>query len=166
MLSVEILSEVFGQWGEIDNTVVMREKLSGLSRGFAFITYLEPSSLDNFLIDPPVITLDGRTLDCKLARPKPKGVTLKLFVSMLKNNVTADDLRGHFSKFGDVVRPNLVFYSLVSTEKPCFVCQVSAVVMADSNTNISRGFGLSLLCLRLSNNVAWFACVVRLCDFF
>jgi RNA recognition motif-containing protein len=49
--------------------VIMRDKQSGLSRGFGFVTYIDPQAAERVLA-MPALELRGRKLDCKLAVPK------------------------------------------------------------------------------------------------
>ncbi len=47
----------------------MRDKQSGMSRGFGFVTYIDPQAAERVLALPG-LELRGRKLDCKLAVPK------------------------------------------------------------------------------------------------
>ena len=42
----EGLRAFYSQWGELIDCVVMVDKASGKSRGFGFVTYAEPSMVD------------------------------------------------------------------------------------------------------------------------
>lgn len=86
----------------------------GRSRGFGYITYDNADSANEALKAPQ--TLDGRPVDVKRAVPG----TNKLFVGGLPQGVSAAELRTYFSNFGPVS---------------------DAVVMMDSATGRSRGFG-------------------------
>ncbi|CAI8603030.1 unnamed protein product [Vicia faba] len=61
----EKLKEHFGNYGDVLNTSVMREKNTGKPRGFGFVVFSDPSVLDRVLEDKHVI--DGRTVDAKRA---------------------------------------------------------------------------------------------------
>ena len=56
----EKLNEYFGSYGEVSQTVVMRDKATGRPRGFGFIVFADPSILDRVLQDKHII--DGRTV--------------------------------------------------------------------------------------------------------
>lgn len=56
----EKLKEHFGNYGDVLNTSVMREKNTGKPRGFGFVVFSDPSVLDRVLEDKHVI--DGRTV--------------------------------------------------------------------------------------------------------
>ena len=54
------LKDYFGNYGEVLQTVIMRDKISGRPRGFGFVVFADPSVLDRVLQDKHV--LDGRTV--------------------------------------------------------------------------------------------------------
>jgi len=115
----------FSRFGEIKDAVIMRDKLTGASRGFGFVRFADASSLDKVLSQE--LELDGRKVDVKIAVPKESigeapGLhrTRKVFVGGLSPKVTSEELRAHFAQFGTVV---------------------NAIIMMDTKTNKSRGFG-------------------------
>lgn len=56
----EKLKEHFENYGEVSQTVIMRDKNTGRPRGFAFVVFADPSILDRVLQDRH--TIDGRTV--------------------------------------------------------------------------------------------------------
>jgi hypothetical protein len=56
----EKLKEYFDNYGDVLQTVVMREKATGRPRGFGFVVFADPSILDRVLQDTH--TIDGRTV--------------------------------------------------------------------------------------------------------
>ena len=58
--SEEKLGEYFTQYGDVLQTVVMKDKTTGRPRGFGFVVFAEPSVLDRVLQDTH--TIDGRTV--------------------------------------------------------------------------------------------------------
>jgi len=111
--STQQLRDHFSTHGRVVDCVVMRWS-DGRSRGFGYITYDSAEAANEVLKTPQ--TLDGRIVDVKRAVPG----TNKLFVGGLPQGVTAAELRTYFSNFGPVS---------------------DAVVMMDSATGRSRGFG-------------------------
>jgi len=115
----------FSRFGEIKDAIVMRDRLTGASRGFGFVTFAEPSSVAKVLAQE--LKLDGRVVDCKIAIPKGQVSggkrahrTKKIFVGGLSSKTTVEEFREHFSQFGNVA---------------------DAVIMIDHDSGRSRGFG-------------------------
>jgi RNA-binding protein Musashi len=116
-ISTDQLREFFTKYGEIADTVVMQDRYSGKSRGFGFVTFKEEDSAQRVLDEGPHM-LDGRQLDPKLATPReesapgPKGgkgggkggglSTTRVFVAKLPFDLTQDEFRAYFEKYGDV----------------------------------------------------------------
>ncbi|VEL23858.1 unnamed protein product [Protopolystoma xenopodis] len=102
------LREYYGQWGDIVDAVVMKDKRSGRSKGFGFITYKEPEMVDAAQSNRPH-SIDGKTVEAKRAMPREDSqnpeshmTVSKLFVGGLKKEVTTDDLKEYFLKFGTI----------------------------------------------------------------
>uniref|UniRef100_A0A453NSG8 RRM domain-containing protein n=1 Tax=Aegilops tauschii subsp. strangulata TaxID=200361 RepID=A0A453NSG8_AEGTS len=102
----------------------MKDKHTKMPRGFGFVTFSDPSVIDKVLEDEH--NIDGRTVEVKRTVPReemsskdgPK--TRKIFVGGLPSTLTEDDLRDHFSSYGNVVEHQ---------------------IMVDHSTGRSRGFG-------------------------
>lgn len=121
-----MLRDYYSQWGEIVDAVVMKDNLSRRSRGFGFVTYREPEMVDVAQANRPH-EIDGKIVEAKRAMPRevshlPEShmTVKKLFVSALKKDVRAENLREYFSKFGNVI---------------------DAEVVMSKDTGDSRGFG-------------------------
>ncbi|KAJ7295016.1 hypothetical protein O6H91_05G014700 [Diphasiastrum complanatum] len=122
--TTEKLTNHFKKYGELTDSVIMRDRESGHSRGFGFVTYADPSVVDRVLQEPQI--LDGRTVDCKRSVPRenmaavkgPK--TKKIFVGGISPSITEEEFKSHFSTFGKVVEHQ---------------------IMVDHSTGRSRGFG-------------------------
>ncbi|XP_021888538.1 heterogeneous nuclear ribonucleoprotein 1-like, partial [Carica papaya] len=61
----ENLRDYFGQYGDVSEAVIMRDKITGRPRGFGFLVFSDPSILDRVLQDSH--TIDGRTVEVKRA---------------------------------------------------------------------------------------------------
>ncbi|KAG1361484.1 heterogeneous nuclear ribonucleoprotein 1 [Cocos nucifera] len=59
------LKEYFGKYGEVLQTVIVRNKVTGRSRGFGFVAFANPSLLDRVLQDKH--SIDCRTVEAKRA---------------------------------------------------------------------------------------------------
>uniref|UniRef100_A0A1B6FBZ6 RRM domain-containing protein n=1 Tax=Cuerna arida TaxID=1464854 RepID=A0A1B6FBZ6_9HEMI len=122
--SPESLREYFSKYGEITEVMVMKDPTTRRSRGFGFITFADPSSVDKVL-SQGTHELDGKKIDPKVAFPRrahPKMVTRtkKIFVGGLSAPTTLEDVKNYFEQFGPIE---------------------DAMLMFDKQTNRHRGFG-------------------------
>ncbi|KAK4366113.1 hypothetical protein RND71_013993 [Anisodus tanguticus] len=128
----------FSNYGEVTHATVMRDRVTGISRGFAFVVFSDPSVIDVILQDKH--TIDGRPVEAKKALPReqqqslrsrlphasedtrPEGniKTRKIFVGGLPSSLTEEEFSQYFQNYGNV------------TDK---------VIMFDPNTGRPRGFG-------------------------
>ncbi|MFQ6628326.1 hypothetical protein Gotur_008303 [Gossypium turneri] len=137
--SEDRLKEYFGQYGDILQTVVMRDKVTGRPRGFGFVVFSDPSVIDTVLQEKH--TIDGRTVEAKRALSREEQQTSarsgnfnqgrnsggggnirtkKIFVGGLPPTLTEDGFRQYFEAYGHVT---------------------DVVIMYDQNTQRPRGFG-------------------------
>uniref|UniRef100_A0A0C9QX65 TSA: Wollemia nobilis Ref_Wollemi_Transcript_1826_2202 transcribed RNA sequence n=1 Tax=Wollemia nobilis TaxID=56998 RepID=A0A0C9QX65_9CONI len=131
----ETLKDYFKGYGEVAETVIMRDRMTGRARGFGFIGFADPNVVDRVLQDKH--TIDGRQVELKRAVPREEqqrnaqlknsgsnmGVgprTKKIFVGGLAPTVTEDDFRKYFEQFGSIT---------------------DVVVMYDHVSQRPRGFG-------------------------
>lgn len=122
--SPESLREYFSKYGEITEVMVMKDPTTRRSRGFGFITFADPGSVDKVLAQG-THELDGKKIDPKVAFPRrahPKMVTRtkKIFVGGLSAPTTLEDVKNYFEQFGPIE---------------------DAMLMFDKQTNRHRGFG-------------------------
>ncbi|XP_076237201.1 RNA-binding protein 6 isoform X2 [Calliopsis andreniformis] len=122
--SPESLREYFTQYGDITEVMVMKDPTTRRSRGFGFITFSDPASVDKVLAQGNH-ELDGKKIDPKVAFPRrthPKMVTRtkKIFVGGLSAPTTLEDVKNYFEQFGPIE---------------------DAMLMFDKQTNRHRGFG-------------------------
>ncbi|CAL9759263.1 unnamed protein product [Musa acuminata subsp. burmannicoides] len=139
--SEEKLREHFGNYGEVLDATIMRDKTTGRPRGFGFVVFADPSVLDRVLQDKH--NIDGRNVEAKRALSREEQQTSvrsgnptvgrsvgagagssirskKIFVGGLPPTLTEDGFRQYFEAYGTVT---------------------DAVVMYDQNTHRPRGFG-------------------------
>ncbi|KAM7499020.1 hypothetical protein LguiA_023434 [Lonicera macranthoides] len=113
----------FGKYGEITDSVIMKDRHTGQPRGFGFITYADPSVVDAVIEDTHIF--NGKQVEIKRTIPKGNSQskdfkTKKIFVGGIPTAVTEDELKNFFSKYGAVVEHQII---------------------RDHETNRSRGFG-------------------------
>lgn len=120
--STEKLTKHFNKYGEIIDSVVMRNRSTRQPRGFGFVTYADPSVIDKVMKETHLI--DGRTVEIKRSIPRESMVkgprTRKIFVGGLLPSITEGEFKSYFSQFGKVVENQ---------------------IMLEHGTGRSRGFG-------------------------
>lgn len=120
----DTFSNYFKKYGDITDSVIMKDKHTQKPRGFGFVTFADPYVIDKVLEDEHVI--DGRTVEVKRTVPREdassKGgsKTKKIFVGGIPPSFTEDELKEHFGSYGNVVEHQ---------------------IMLDHSTGRSRGFG-------------------------
>ncbi|XP_059074443.1 heterogeneous nuclear ribonucleoprotein 1 [Cryptomeria japonica] len=113
----------FSKYGELTDSVIMKDRVTGQPRGFGFVTYADPSVVDKVIQDKHV--LDGRTVEIKRTIPRGNSTskgpkTKKIFVGGIPTSITEDEFKEYFAKFGKIVEHQ---------------------IMQDRSTGRSRGFG-------------------------
>ncbi|BFZ65101.1 hypothetical protein YB2330_006264 [Saitoella coloradoensis] len=113
------MREYFEQFGPVTDCSVMRDGVSGRSRGFGFLTFENPESVDKVVAQEHY--LDGKRVDPKRAIPREEqSQTSKIFVGGVSPETSEQQFRTFFSQFGKVV---------------------DATLMIDKETGRARGFG-------------------------
>eukprot|EP00359_Climacostomum_virens_P001324 CAMPEP_0204899112 /NCGR_PEP_ID=MMETSP1397-20131031/1666_1 /ASSEMBLY_ACC=CAM_ASM_000891 /TAXON_ID=49980 /ORGANISM="Climacostomum Climacostomum virens, Strain Stock W-24" /LENGTH=159 /DNA_ID=CAMNT_0052067029 /DNA_START=372 /DNA_END=851 /DNA_ORIENTATION=+ len=62
--------EFFGQYGEIEDSVVIYDRETGRARGFGFVTFARQESLDACISQPGKHIIRGKWVEVKRATPK------------------------------------------------------------------------------------------------
>ncbi|XP_029041282.1 RNA-binding protein musashi isoform X1 [Osmia lignaria lignaria] len=121
--SSEKLREYFGMFGTVTDVLIMKDPVTQRSRGFGFITFAEPGSVDKVL-KCPIHTLDGKKIDPKHATPKNRAKqanrTKKIFVGGVSQDTSSEEVKAYFNQFGKVEE---------------------TVMLMDQQTKRHRGFG-------------------------
>ncbi|XP_065172870.1 TAR DNA-binding protein 43-like isoform X3 [Atheta coriaria] len=97
------LREYFEAFGEVLMAQVKKDAKSGQSKGFGFIRFASYESQMRVLAQRHMI--DGRWCDVKVPNSKEgliQQVPCKVFIGRCTEDLTADDLREYFGKFGEV----------------------------------------------------------------
>ena len=66
----EGLKEAFSQFGEVEEAVIITDKMTGKSKGFAFVTMKNAEDAEKAIQEMNGKELDGRSLTVNKARPK------------------------------------------------------------------------------------------------
>lgn len=70
--SAEELQSTFAEYGDIDDINIITDRLTGRSRGFAFITFVRQQSAETAL-KLNGTEVNGRKLEVSMAKEKEKG---------------------------------------------------------------------------------------------
>ena len=124
----EAFKNYFSKFGELLDYVVMKDRESGKSRGFGFVTYANSSQVDELMRSRPH-TIDGRQVETKRATPREdsgrqevQATVKKLFIGGIRDNISEEDLRSYFGSYGNIT---------------------DCIIMKDKETNKTRGFGFA-----------------------
>ncbi|XP_060533624.1 TAR DNA-binding protein 43-like [Cylas formicarius] len=97
------LREYFESFGEVLMAQVKKDPKTGQSKGFGFIRFASYESQMRVLAQRHMI--DGRWCDVKVPNSKEgyvQQVPCKVFIGRCTEDITVDDLREYFGKFGEV----------------------------------------------------------------
>lgn len=128
--TTETLRQYFSQFGDVVDCMVMKDPTTKRSRGFGFVNFADPSSVDKVLASGPH-HIDAKRVDPKKSIPKPKIAegqgkdalvlvennaipkivtrTRKMFVGGLSATTTAEDVKAYFEQYGPVEDAVLMF---------------------------------------------------------
>ncbi|XP_043722459.1 heterogeneous nuclear ribonucleoprotein 1 [Telopea speciosissima] len=120
----ETFTDYFKKYGEITDSVIMKDKYTKRPRGFGFITFADPAVVDKVLEEEHVI--NERQVEVKRTVPREDmhfnggSKTKKIFVGGIPSSFSEDELKEYFSSYGEIVEHQ---------------------IMLDHNSGRSRGFG-------------------------
>merc|ERR1711981_1271985 len=110
--NTEIMKEYFSKYGEIVDANVPFDARTKLSKGFGFIVFQRPETLD-IIMKEKIHRLDGRMMELKRAirkeeanNPAANAATKKLFLNPLSNKIKIEDLKNYFENHGEIVDVN------------------------------------------------------------
>ncbi|CCD22772.1 uncharacterized protein NDAI_0A06170 [Naumovozyma dairenensis CBS 421] len=115
----EKLKDYFSKYGNVVDLKIMKDANSGRSRGFGFLSFEHPSSVDEVVKSQHI--LDGKVIDPKRAIPREEqDKTGKIFVGGIGPDVRPKEFEEFFAQWGTII---------------------DAQLMLDKDTGRSRGFG-------------------------
>lgn len=113
------LKDYFGKFGEIESVTVKIDQYTGQSRGFAFIVFTNPKTIDKLLAAGDHY-IQKRKVDPK--RVSKKAQHGKIFVGGLTPEISDDDIKGYFSQYGTIVEFQAPFDKQKNQRKGfCFI---------------------------------------------
>jgi len=105
----ETLRSYFEKYGDVCDSVVIKEKGSDRSKGFGFVTYQTEEEADACMNERPHF-LDERQIDVKRAvsreessKPGAHVQVKKIFIGGIRECVDKDSLYAYFSDYGSIV---------------------------------------------------------------
>ncbi|XAR55239.1 hypothetical protein NMG60_11035258 [Bertholletia excelsa] len=109
--TLDQFTKYFGKYGEITDSVIMKDRQTGRPRGFGFITYADPSVVDTVIAETHII--NGKQVEIKRTIPKGSAEskdfkTKKIFVGGIPTSVMEDEFKNFFSKYGKVVEHEII----------------------------------------------------------
>ena len=119
------IKSYFETYGKVESCSLLTDKITGRSRGFAFVSIRDPNKVLEKKILSRKHEINGKIVDVKIAvegkkREEMMDSSKKIFVGALEPSVTQEDLIEFFSKYGKVKEASVLF---------------------DNNRNASRCFG-------------------------
>ncbi|KAK8930911.1 Heterogeneous nuclear ribonucleoprotein 1 [Platanthera zijinensis] len=101
----------FGKYGDIVDSVIMKDRHTQQPRGFGFITYVGPSIVDQVIKENHII--NGKQVEIKRTIPKGSAQskdfkTKNIFVGGIPSFVTSNEFKSFFSKYGMVVEHEII----------------------------------------------------------
>lgn len=109
--NLDTFTKYFEKYGEITDSVVMKDRQTGRPRGFGFITYADPSVVDEVIQETHII--NGKQVEIKRTIPRGSSQsndfkTRKIFVGGILTSVSEDEFKNFFSKYGKVVEHEII----------------------------------------------------------
>ncbi|XP_010531242.1 PREDICTED: RNA-binding protein Musashi homolog 2 [Tarenaya hassleriana] len=99
------LREYMSKFGDLEDCIVMKERSTGRSRGFGYVTFASAEDAKNVLKSEHF--LGNRMLEVKVATPKeemrqPAKKVTRIFVARISQSVSEAAFRSHFEKYGEI----------------------------------------------------------------
>ncbi|PON39788.1 Splicing factor-like protein [Parasponia andersonii] len=99
------LREYMTKFGELEDCIVMKERSTGRSRGFGYVTFVSEEDAKKALTGEHF--LGSRMLEIKVATPKeemraPAKKVTRIFVARIPQSVTKVTFQSHFEKYGEI----------------------------------------------------------------
>ncbi|OVA15665.1 RNA recognition motif domain [Macleaya cordata] len=104
-VDTEGLREYMSKFGELEDVIVMKERSTGRSRGFGYVTFASAEDAKSALESEHF--LGNRILEVKVATPKeemraPSKKVTRIFVARIPQSVTEATFRSYFETYGEI----------------------------------------------------------------
>ena len=99
----ETLQQYFSQFGALEEAVVLKDRSTGKSRGFGFVTFLHHNDAQHVALTDHQV--DGRRCEARFALPRGGTIpnrTTRIFVARIPSAVSDQQFRSYFEQFGAV----------------------------------------------------------------
>jgi len=121
------LREHFSKYGEIESINLKTDPNTGRSRGFSFLVFTEAESIDK-VMEAGEHTINGKKVDPKKAKARHG----KIFVGGLKPEITDDEIKEFFGKFGTIIEVEMPFDKVKNARKGfCFITYEQEAVVTE-----------------------------------
>ncbi|KAL3095634.1 hypothetical protein niasHT_024460 [Heterodera trifolii] len=115
--SNEDLAVYFGQYGKVKEVQVKYDRVTGRSRGFAFVEFDTVAACQASLVQREQV-IKGKQCEIKPAKSREVGyMNKKVFVGGLPGDFPEEELRKHFNQYGKVEEIEWPFDKLSKTRK-------------------------------------------------
>lgn len=114
------LRDEFSKYGEIESVHIKKDPVTQLSRGFCFIVFKDPSTVDKVLEQQDNVYVNGKKVDPKrVSKSTNPG---KIFVGGLTSEFNEDKIKEHFGKYGTITQIEWPFDKQKNQKKAyCFI---------------------------------------------
>lgn len=105
-IDTEGLRQYMSKYGELADVIVMKDRTTGRSRGFGYVTFMSSEDADKALATQHL--LNGRMLEVKVATPKedmrppPGKKNTRVFIARIPASVSDEMFRSYFEKYGPI----------------------------------------------------------------
>lgn len=115
------IRSIFSRIGEIENCKLVRDKATGQSLGYAFVSYKNPDDSERAINVFNGLQLQNKTIKVSYARPSSDAIKgANLYISGLPKTFSQQDLEHMFGQFGRII---------------------TSKILIDKNTGVPSGVG-------------------------
>lgn len=114
------LRDEFSKYGEIESVHIKKDQITQASRGFCFIVFKDPSTVDKVLEQQDNVYVNGKKVDPKkVSKSTTPG---KIFIGGLTSEFNEEKIKEHFGKYGTITQIEWPFDKQKNQKKAyCFI---------------------------------------------